>query len=468
LNARSCELLDQRGLLARFLAEGTPVPRSHFAGLPLELSKLESRHPYALMIPQALVESLLEKYALETGVEIRRGHEVVGLEQDADGVLVRVRSGGEEYQLRCDYLVGCDGGSSAVRKLAGIGFPGSEPTLSGLLGDVDSVGLAVEYRTPLNYPGGIFGAAPIAPGVFRVTTIEYGVQPPDRDTPVTLDEMRAAIRRVTGKDVELGGEPRWLSRFNDSARIAERYREGRVLLAGDAAHIHFPQSGQGMNLGLADAVNLGWKLAAEVHGWAPEGLLDSYHRERHPVGSRVLMNTGAQKAMTFPVDWVPQLREFFGELMEIEEVHRRIMEEVAGVDARYPMPDAERPGEPDPLLGRRLPDLDLSTGAGGPGTVAAALHAGRGVLLDFSDGSALPAGVEGWLDRVDLVTAERPEQPQQAESKGQLRQSAGAAAAVLIRPDGHVAWIGAEADDLAGQRLSASLATWFGPARTGD
>jgi 2-polyprenyl-6-methoxyphenol hydroxylase-like FAD-dependent oxidoreductase len=454
-NARTAELLHQRGLLERFLEEGRPVPVSHFAGLPMDLTKLDSRHKYTLSIPQFKVERLLEEHAVESGIEIRRGHEVVGLRQDDEGVVVSVVGADGDYELRCAYLVGCDGGGSTVRGLAGIGFPGTEPQVHGILGDVESIETSVEYRTPLSYPGGIFGVAPIEPSGFRVTTVEYDVRPPDQDTP-TLDELRESIRRVTGEEVELG-QARWLSRFSDSARLAERYRAGRVLLAGDAAHIHYPQSGQGMSLGIADAANLGWKLAAVVNGWAPESLLDTYHTERHPAGRSVLTNTEAQKAMTFPADWVRDLRSLFQQLMAYDDVHRHIMEEVTGVGVRYAVPGEPSDG-PDQkhagtagrtsLPGRRMPDLDLVTAAGEPVTVAELLRGGRGVLLALSDGVTLPAAAQGWADRVDLVTA-KPVEPAPA-------------AAVLIRPDGHVAWAGDEAD---AERLLESLATWFGAAR---
>ncbi|MFF7459460.1 FAD-dependent monooxygenase [Kitasatospora sp. NPDC008115] len=453
-NARTAELLHQRGLLERFLAEGTPVPVSHFAGLPMDLTKLDSRHKYTLSIAQFKVERLLEEYAVESGVEIRRGHEVVGLRQDDEGVVVSVDGGDGSYELRCEYLVGCDGGAGTVRGLAGIAFPGTGPKVHGILGDVASIETSVEFRTPLSYPGGIFGVAPIEPSGFRVTTIEYDVPTPSRGTP-TLDELRESIRRVTGEDVRLG-EARWLSRFSDSARLAERYRAGRVLLAGDAAHIHYPQSGQGMSLGIADAANLGWKLAAAVNGWAPEGLLDTYHSERHPVGRSVLTNTEAQKAMTFPMDWVRDLRTLFQQLMGYDDVHRHIMEEVTGVGVRYAVPGGpsdERPGAAGTsLLGRRMPDLDLVTEAGGPTTVAELLRGGRGVLLVLSGDTPPPAVERGWGDRVDVVGA-KPAAPAPA-------------AAVLIRPDGHVAWAGDVVDGTAdGQRLLDALAAWFGTAR---
>ncbi|MDT0439258.1 MULTISPECIES: FAD-dependent monooxygenase [Streptomyces] len=446
-NARTAELLHQRGLLERFLAEGRPVPVSHFAGLPMDLTKLDSRHKYTLSMPQFKVERLLEEHAVASGIEIRRGHEVVGLRQDDDGVAVDVVGPDGEYELRCAYLVGCDGGGSTVRGLAGIGFPGTGPKVHGILGDVESIETSVEYRTPLSYPGGIFGVAPIEPSGFRVTTVEYEVTPGEQDTP-TLDELRESIRRVTGEEVELG-QARWLSRFSDSARLADRYRAGRVLLAGDAAHIHYPQSGQGMSLGIADAANLGWKLAAVVLGRAPESLLDTYHSERHPAGRSVLTNTEAQKAMTFPADWVRDLRSFFQELMAYDDVHRHIMEEVTGVGVRYALPgEPSDGGDRTSLPGRRMPDLDLVTAAGEPVTVAELLRGGRGLLLILSDGVTLPGAARGWADRVDLVTA-KPVEPAPA-------------AAVLVRPDGHVAWAGDATD---GERLLASLTTWFGPAR---
>ncbi len=280
LNARSLELLDRRGIVERFLAEGWRVPVTGFAGLdsPLSLADLETDHRYTLGIPQTRTEELLEDRAKELGVPIRRGHEVIGLEQDKDGVTVEVRGPEGVYSLRAAFLAGCDGGRSAVRKFAKIAFPGSEATGSWLLGDVelpDPTSLSVGSHRGAN--GSVFVIP--RPGYVRVIAAERE-RPADRDAPVTLDELRQTVSVALGRDVEMA-EPRWLTRFGDAARQAEHYISGRVLLAGDAAHIHPPAGAQGLSVGLRDAFNLGWKLAAQVQGWAPPGLLETYHTERH-------------------------------------------------------------------------------------------------------------------------------------------------------------------------------------------
>jgi 2-polyprenyl-6-methoxyphenol hydroxylase-like FAD-dependent oxidoreductase len=454
ISPRSVEILDQRGLLGPFLEKGSIWPKGQFAAIRLDFTRLDCRRRHAIMIIQTHVERILEEAATRLGADIRRGHDVAGFRQDPDGVVVEVRSARTE-RLRVDYLVGCDGANSTVRKLAGIGFPGTDPEVYALLGDVESVPESFEQRLPLLFPGGMFGLAPLEPGRFRVATAELGVPPPDPDAPVSVEELHTSIRRVTGLDIKLG-KPLWLSRFTDVTRQAERYREGRVFLAGDAAHIHFPLSGQGMNLGLHDAVNLGWKLAGAIHGWAPPDLLSTYHTERHPVGERVCLNTRAQIALSLPLNRVSPLRDLVAELIgQQENVHDYLARMVAGLEACYPMAKAD----PHPLLGRRMPDIDLVISADGvarTATLAEHLHRGRGLVLDLSRG-AIPLGdLTGWADRVDVVTA--------APVPG-----LGVAAAV-IRPDGHVAW--ARADGTGAGGLRSALATWFGrpsePGRQGQ
>ena len=453
-NTRTAELLEQRGLLGGLLEHGTLWNKAHFAGIPLDLTLIPGRHPYAVMIPQARVESRLEERAAELGTDIRRGHELASLEQDDSGVVVGVRTATETYSLHCDYLVGCDGGSSAVRKLAGIEFPGTGPTLSALLADVDSYEADIEIRTPLAYPNGLFGVAPVEPGVFRVSSIEYGVSPPERGTPVTLEELRESISRVTDMSVKVG-RPIWLSRFNDATRLAAQYRHKRVLLAGDAAHIHFPISGQGMSLGIADAVNLGWKLAAEVQGWAPLSLLDTYHSERHPVGRQVCMNTQAQTALTFPLDRVPPLREMFTNMVRFEDAHRYLVEVVSGLDVCYPMESGQSSNreplraEGHSLLGRRMPDLELITNSGKTTTIGASLHSGRGVIFDLTGGSTDLPEWSGWRDRVDFISSKSC--------------TAFDASSVLVRPDGHVAWVSDSRDPEGDrERFQVAISAWFG------
>jgi 2-polyprenyl-6-methoxyphenol hydroxylase-like FAD-dependent oxidoreductase len=442
LNARSLELLDRRGLVDRFLAEGWRVPVAGFAGLdaPLSLTDLDSDHRYTLGIPQTRTEELIEQRAGELGVPIRRGHEVTALAQGPDGVSVGVHGPDGEFSLRATYLAGCDGGRSTVRKLAGIAFPGTEATGLWLLGDVtlrEPADLPVgSHRTP----SGSVVVIP-RPGYVRVITAERS-RPSERDAPVTLDEFKAAVCLALGRVVEMT-DPRWLTRFGDAARQAERYVSGRVVLAGDAAHIHPPAGAQGLNVGIQDAFNLGWKLAAHVRGWAPRSLLETYHTERHAAGARVLLNTRAQVALAEPGEKFDALRVLFTELGEFEPVRRYVAETVTGVGVRYDMGS----NEPHPLLGRLAPNLKLETSRG-PSKVASLLHSGRAVVLDLSDRSDLRAIAAGWSNRVDTVVAKCPD--------------ACAADALLIRPDGYIAWV-APAGSREGQEgFRDSLVTWFG------
>ncbi|MEV5176985.1 rifampin monooxygenase [Streptomyces flaveolus] len=432
LHARSVEMIDQRGLLDRFLAAGEKFRVGGLFGGVMKPwpERLDTAHPYGLAISQQATERLLNERALELGAEIRRGHEVVGLGQDADGVTAELADG---TLLRSRYLVGCDGGRSTVRKLLGVGFPGEPSKVETLLGNMEvtedpaTIAAVVEEvrKTQL-----LFGAIPDVDGnkgVYRIGVPAEGVAE-DRTTAPTLEEFKGRLRAVAGTDFG-AHSPRWLSRFGDATRQAERYRVGRVLLAGDAAHIHPPTGGQGLNLGIQDAFNLGWKLAAEVSGWAPEGLLDSYHAERHPVGAAVLDNTRAQMTLLGTDPGATALRELFGRLMDFEEVNRYITGIITAVDVRYDL------GEEHDLLGRRLRDVPLKRGR-----LYGLMHGGRGLLLDQTG----RLSVAGWADRVDRVAdvSEELEVP-----------------AVLLRPDGHVAWVGEDQRDLLGH-----LSRWFGAA----
>lgn len=430
LHTRSVELMDQRGLLDRFLAVSEKFQVGGlFGGIAKPWPKsLDTGHPYGLSTLQPVTERLLEERARELGAEIRRGHEVVGLEQDEEGVTVELA---DRTRLRSRYLVGCDGGRSTVRKLIGVGFPGEPATVETMLGDMEiaddpeAVAAVVEEvrKTQLR-----FGTIPNGDGTFRVIVPADGVSE-DRTAPPTLDEFKRRLREVAGTDFGVHS-PRWLSRFGDATRQAERYRSGRVLLAGDAAHIHPPTGGQGLNLGVQDAFNLGWKLAAEVAGWAPDGLLDSYHAERHPVGARVLANTRAQITLLGTGPGAVALRELFAELMDFEEVNRHVTAMITAVGVRYDL------GEGHDLLGRRLRDIPLKEN----GRLYELMRGGRGLLLDQT--GLLSA--TGWVDRVDHVVDVSEELD---------------APAVLLRPDGHVAWAG---DDQA--ELLEHLPRWFGAA----
>ena len=356
LHVRSVEVMDQRGLLERFLALGKQYPvGGFFAGISKPRpDRLDTAHPYILGIPQPVTERLLIEHATELGVEIRRGCELVGLSQNEDGVTALPADG---TQLHSRYLVGCDGGRSTVRKLLGVGFPGEPTRVESLLGEMEVAAPpetlnAVVAEVRKTHKG--FGAGPSGDGVYRVVVPAEGVAE-DRSVPPTLEEFKQQLRVFAGTDFGVHS-PRWLSRFGDATRQAERYRVGRVLLAGDAAHIHPPVGGQGLNLGIQDAFNLGWKLAAEVGGWAPEGLLDSYHTERHPVAADVLTNTRAQMEL-MSLDPGPQaVRRLVSELMDFENVNRYLTEKIIAIGVRYDF------GEGHELLGRRLRDVGLKRG----------------------------------------------------------------------------------------------------------
>jgi 2-polyprenyl-6-methoxyphenol hydroxylase-like FAD-dependent oxidoreductase len=427
LHARSIEVMDQRGLLERFLELGTQYPvGGFFAGIPKPApDRLDTAHPYVLAIPQTTTERLLTEHAIGLGVEIRRDCELVGLSQDDHGVTAELADG---TQLRSRYLVGCDGGQSTVRKLLGVGFPGEPTRAEWLLGEVELTAppetvAAVIAEVHKTHKG--FGAVPLGGGVYRLVAPAAGVAE-DRTVPPTLDELKQQVRKLAGTDFGVHS-PRWLSRFGDATRQAERYRVGRVLLAGDAAHIHPPVGGQGLNLGIQDAFNLGWKLAAEVNGWAPEGLLDSYHTERHPVAADVLDTTRAQ-AELMSVEPGPQAaRRLVSELMDFEEVNRYLIEKITAIGIRYDF------GDELPLVGRRLRDVEFKQGH-----LYGLMHGGRGLLLDQTG----RLSVAGWADRVDHVVdvSEELDVP-----------------AALLRPDGHVAWVGEDQTDLRSQ-----MPKWFG------
>ncbi|MDC2954254.1 rifampin monooxygenase [Streptomyces gilvifuscus] len=430
LHARSIEVLDQRGLADRFLALGRRHPLGgFFAGIAKPSpERLDTTHPYVLGIPQTVTERLLAEHAVEAGADIRRGRELVGLSQDADGVTAELADG---TRLRSRYLVGCDGGRSTVRKLLGVGFPGEPSRVDTLLGEVELTTPAEELAAVVAHVRQtqlMFGAMPLGDGVYRVVVPAERVAE-DRSIPPTLDEVRRQLKATAGTDFG-AHSPRWLSRFGDGTRLADRYRVGRVLLAGDAAHVHPPMGGQGLNAGVQDAFNLGWKLAAQVAGWAPEGLLDSYQAERRPVAAAVLDNARAQMEL-MSLDPGPRaVRRLLAELMDFEEVNRYLIEKIIATGIRYDFGDGHE------LLGRRLRDVRLERGR-----LYELMHAGRGLLLDRTG----TLSASGWADRVDHVT----------DSAAELDD----VPAVLLRPDGHVAWAGADQEG-----LPAALERWFGAA----
>jgi 3-(3-hydroxy-phenyl)propionate hydroxylase len=437
LHSRTIEIFDQRGIADRFLSQGQVAQVQSFATIPLNISDFPTRHPYGLALWQNHIERILAGWAEELAVPIYYGREVAGFTQDGTGVDVKLSDG---QPLRADYLVGCDGGRSLIRKAAGIEFPGWDPMTSSLVAEVEM------DREPE------WGIRRDAAGVHSLGRLEDGEQVrvvvreqhAGRTGEATLRDLREALTAVWGTDYGVHS-PFWISRFTDMTRQAASYRDRRVLLAGDAAHVHSPVGGQGLNTGVQDAVNLGWKLAQVVKGTSPESLLDTYHAERHPVAARVLQTTMAQTALTRSDARVDALRDTMSELLSMDEPRKRIAAMMSGLDIHYDL------GEGHPLLGRRIPDLDLVT-ASGPLRVFTLLHDARPVLLNLGE----PGGfdITSWADRVQLIDAEYA-----GTWEIPVLGAVTAPAAVLIRPDGYVAWVG----DFTAPRLPDALTTWFGP-----
>jgi 3-(3-hydroxy-phenyl)propionate hydroxylase len=448
LHSRTIEILDQRGIADRFLAEGQVAQVAGFASVRLDISDFPTRHPYGLGLWQNHIERILADWVGELAVTIYRGREVTGFAQDETGVDVELSDG---QSLRAEYLVGCDGGRSLIRKAAGIEFPGWDATTSALIAEVE---MAEEPE---------LGIRRTAAGMHALGKVEYEIRDGEvvykaggtvgvmmteehvgATTEPTLRDLSEALIAVYGTDYGIHS-PTWISRFTDMTRQAEAYRKGRVLLAGDAAHVHSPVGGQGLNTGVQDAVNLGWKLAQVVHRTSQESLLDTYHAERHPVAARVLRNTMAQIALMRVDDRIEALRETVSELLSMDEPRKRFAAMMSGLDIHYDL------GEGHPLLGRRMPDLDLVT-ANGPLRVFTLLHDARPVLLNLGE----PGGFDviPWADRVQLIDARYVgiwELP--------VLGAVTAPSAVLIRPDGYVAWVG----DRTHLGLADALTTWFGP-----
>jgi len=441
LHARTIEVLDQRGIADRFVPAGQAHPAVMFANNPLNISDFPTRHNYVLALWQSHFERILADWVAELAVPVVRGCEVLGFAQHDRGVDVELSG---DTSLRAQYLVGCDGGRSGIRKTAGIDFPGWDPSTSWIIAEVemdeepefgfrrDSAGTHAIGRRQADEP-------------IRLVLTERDLA---HDGEPDMRALREALVAVYGTDFGLRSAG-WISRFTDMARQAASYRDGRVLLAGDAAHVHPPQGGQGLNMGVQDAVNLGWKLAQVVSGTSPETLLDTYHAERHPVGARVLHNTMAAVALASPDDRHQALRDMTAELLSMDEPRRHIAAMIAGLDIHYDL------GDGHPLLGRRMPDLDLQT-TDGPARVFTLLHDARPVLLNFAE----PGGfdITPWADRVRFVDA-RYDGGWELPVLGAVA----APAAVLIRPDGHVTWAG----DLTDPALPRALATWFGAAKSG-
>jgi 2-polyprenyl-6-methoxyphenol hydroxylase-like FAD-dependent oxidoreductase len=449
LHARTIEIFDQRGIADRFLSQGKPLQVVAFAGVRLDISDFPTRHPYSLGLRQDHIERILAGWVDELNVPIYRGMEVTGFAQDEAGVDVELSDG---RSLRAHYLVGCDGGRSLVRKAAGIAFPGSNPTTSNLIAVAeiaetppqwgvhrDALGTHALGRVEYEIRNGEIIYADHGPVGVLLTEQQIG-----QNTEPTLSDLSAALVSVYGTDYGIHS-PSSISRFTDAARQAACYRNGRVLIAGDAAHVHPPDTGQGLQTGVQDAVNLGWKLAQVIKGTSPESLLDTYGAERHPVGARVLRNTMASIVLRRDDERTKALRETVAELLGMDEPRKRFAADMSGLDIRYDF------GEGHPLLGRRMPDLDLVT-ANGPLRAFALLHDARPVLLNLGEPGSID--IAPWGNRVrpiDATCAGAWELP--------ALGAVAAPRAVLIRPDGVVAWVG----DEARLGLADALTIWFGP-----
>jgi bifunctional hydroxylase/dehydrase len=444
-SARAIEEFSQRGLLPDF-GEVQTIPVGHFGGMEFDFRVIEGGSYGARGVPQSRTTAILASWAQGLGARVCAGHELVGLEAGGDGVEVLASTPRGPRRLRASYLVGCDGAHSAVRRLAGIGFPGTEPVVEMVLADVTGVSLRPRF-TGERLPGGMVMVLPAGPQVTRIGLYERAAGIRFTSTAPTFADVADGWERVTGQDIH-DATPLWVSSFTDASRQASEYRRGRVLVAGDAAHVHLPQGAQGMSAGIGDAVNLGWKLAAEVRGYAPPGLLDSYHTERHPVGARIIANTLAQRILYLGGQELDAVREVFAELLSYPAVQHHLAGMVTGLGIRY---DAG-PGE-HPLLGRRLPDHDLvrQPAETGKTTAFAQLHAGRAVVFDLAGDPRVAVAAAPWGDRVDVVTA--------SPCDGGPRELADAAA-VLVRPDGYVAWVATPGGGPDG--LTQALASWFG------
>lgn len=444
-SARVIEEFDQRGLLPRF-GEIQTIPIGHFGGLSIDFRVVEGGSYGARGIPQSRTEAILAEWAMGLGAKVRRRHEVTGLYAGDDAVEVEVTTPDGVSRLRAAYVVGCDGAHSTVRELAGIEFPGTDPVIEMWLADLTGPQLRPRFSGE-RVPGGMIMVLPAGPQVHRIGLYERDA--PLRSTGETpsFPEVADAWQRLTGEDIH-DATPLWISKFTDASRQASDYRRGRVLVAGDAAHVHLPQGAQGMSAGIGDAMNLGWKLAAEIHGHAPAGLLDTYHSERHAVGERIIANTLTQRILYLSGDELQPLRDLFTELLSHETVQRHLVGMVAGLDIRYDV----GPGE-HPLLGVRLPDHEL-VGEVGKTTAFEYLRAARPVVFDLADEPQVRAAAAAWRDRVDVVTA---------TAHAQAWTKLDRVGALLVRPDGYIAGVGS--GDRGANGLPDALSRWFGPPR---
>ncbi|KOG87056.1 FAD-dependent monooxygenase [Streptomyces varsoviensis] len=454
MHSRSVEILEMRGQAQDFLDGASTLKGGNFAslGVPLQFQDFDTRHPYVLFIPQVRTEQLLTRRVLELGAELRRGHALSALAQDEESVTVQITGPDGPYEVRSRYLVGCDGGGSTVRKLLDVDFPGQEPHMFAVIADAkfseelprgEGMGPMRPYGVMRHDLRAWFAAFPLEPDVYRATIAFFDRPYADRRAPITEEDVRAALREVAGSDLGMH-DVQWLSRLTDTSRQAERYRSGRVLLAGDACHIHLPAGGQGLNLGFQDAFNLGWKLGAVVAGTAPDGLLDTYEAERYPVAQGVLRNTRAQAVLIDPDPRYEGLRELMIELLHLPETNRYLAGLVSALDLRYDIP-----GE-HPLVGRRVPDLSLAT-AEGERRLSEYFHGARGVLLTLPSAPDVADLATGWKGRVDVVAASEVREPYAPEPE---------VSALLMRPDGYVCWAGPAAGGQEG--LTEALHTWFG------
>src|SRR3954469_7271822 len=452
IHSRTIEVLDQRGVADRFLAEGRPAQTATFGTTVLDMSDFPTRHPYSLAIFQSQIERIMAGWIAELPVRIHYGREVTGFAQDDAGVDVRLSAG---EPMRARYLVGCDGGRSLIRKAAGIEFPGWDATRSNLIAEVELTEEPARSTVPpagarprgppacvRHDAAGVHGFHRMQDGkTFRVVTTEQRLGPGGEPT---LRDLSEALIAVYATDFRVH-DPTWISRFTDMTRQAAAYRAGRVLLAGDAGHVHYPAGGQGLSLGVQDAVNLGWKLAQVVHGTCPESLLDTYHAERHPVAARALRYTMAQTALQRHDERIMAVVDLVSEVAGLDEPRKRLAGLVSGLDIHYDL------GAGHPLLGRRTPDLAL-IGADGPLRLFELLHDARPLLLDLGQPGAFD--IAPWADRVRRVAA-----TYLGEWELPVLGPVSAPTAVLIRPDGYVAWVG----DGTSHGLPDALAAWFGP-----